>query len=82
MIGQDFTGAKRVVVLIEMPSGQQHGWEIGSPTSIKWEWAGLVAGSTHANLTVRGEFYRLSREGIAAAEPEHPAIIDTKEIEA
>lgn len=82
MIGQDFTGASRVIVLIEMPSGQQHGWEIGNPTSVKWEWAGMVAGSTHAQLTVRGEFYRMSPAGIVAAEPERPAIIEVKEIEA
>ena len=72
MIGQDFSGARRVVVLIEMPSGQQHGWEIGNPGLVKWEWAGLVNNSTHATITVRGEFYRMGRQGIAM--PEQPEL--------
>jgi hypothetical protein len=64
MIGQDFSGARRVVVLIEMDGGMQHGWEIIQPREVRWEWSGLVRGSTHARINVEGEFHRMSREGI------------------
>ncbi len=58
MIGQDFSGARRVMVVIEMPDGKVHGWEVGNPTLVKWTWAGLVNNSTHAEIIVGGEFYR------------------------
>jgi hypothetical protein len=65
MIGQDIRNAKRVVVLVEEEGGRQHGWEIFWPRSCSWTWTGLVAGSSHARMTVEGEFHRMSRQGIA-----------------
>lgn len=66
-VGQEFTNAKRVVVLIKGQDGLEHGWEVFNPRQTRWNHAGIVAGSSHATMTVTGEFHRLTRYGANGA---------------
>lgn len=61
MIGQDMRGARRVMVFIEK-DGLIHGWEVLQPQRIEWDFTGTT-GSTHAKVTVAGEFHRITRYG-------------------
>jgi hypothetical protein len=61
MTGQNLH-ARRVMVFIET-DGLNHGWEVISPTRVSWDFTGLVAGSTHATVTVSGEFHRITKYG-------------------
>lgn len=59
-VGQDFSGAERVVVLIEK-DGLQHGWEVLQPQTVRWDFADLGPQGTQAKVTVQGVFHRMSR---------------------
>lgn len=66
-VGQEFTNAKRVVVLIEGQDGLEHGWEVFNPRQVDWEFYGIIGGSSHATMTVSGEFHRMTRYGANGA---------------
>lgn len=61
MVGQNFSGARRVMVFIEKDD-LIHGWEVLSPQRVEWDFTG-TDGSTHAKITVSGEFHRVTKNG-------------------
>lgn len=69
-IGQAFDDVRRVVVLFEA-DGKQYGWEVLPPNHVDWDMVGMRGGSTHAKITVTGEFHRLTRQ---AEYPEVPEL--------
>ena len=62
MIGQqlDTARVRRVVTLVMMDDGTQHGWEVFAPTEIAWSHQGNADDGT---LKVRGVFHRMARQG-------------------
>jgi hypothetical protein len=64
VIGKDHKpeNIRRIVILVEENDGTQHGYEVISPTVCSWQWAGLGAGGSHADVFVSGVMHRKSRD--------------------
>ncbi|MCD6056485.1 MAG: hypothetical protein K0Q89_15 [Thermomicrobiales bacterium] len=65
-IGQEFTDATEVIVLVAMPDGSQHAFQVEAGT-VRWEWAGVTDSPTMGvgsagRVTVEGRFYRKRRD--------------------
>lgn len=58
---ENFAGARSVVVAVDYGDGINRVWRINNPTQARWDFIGSPAGSTHARITVSGEFERMAR---------------------